>query len=215
MIAVACQTSNTYFSTTRHAHAQLCDRMQLKKAKECQECSKVITWRKKWEKDWDSVRYCSGKCKKRAKSRRLDDVSRSRQAGRVLAATATTTDDETAEAADGADGGADDADGVDGADDADGAAAVALDTVIEPLGLKGAREGEGAATVTPEEEEVPAESDGGGGGGGGGGGSGGDAETFDFSSLSKKEKRDARKKKRAAKKAAGSISGEGDALRTK
>lgn len=32
--------------------------------KPCITCGRVITWRKKWERDWDSVRYCSDRCKK-------------------------------------------------------------------------------------------------------------------------------------------------------
>ena len=27
--------------------------------KPCQSCGRTITWRKKWERDWDQVRYCS------------------------------------------------------------------------------------------------------------------------------------------------------------
>lgn len=32
--------------------------------KPCITCGRVITWRKKWERAWDSVRYCSDRCKK-------------------------------------------------------------------------------------------------------------------------------------------------------
>jgi hypothetical protein len=31
-------------------------------------CGRTITWRKKWERDWDEVRYCSDACRRRAKS---------------------------------------------------------------------------------------------------------------------------------------------------
>jgi hypothetical protein len=27
--------------------------------KSCAVCGRAITWRKKWERDWESVRYCS------------------------------------------------------------------------------------------------------------------------------------------------------------
>ena len=27
-------------------------------------CGREITWRKKWERDWDAVRYCSRACRK-------------------------------------------------------------------------------------------------------------------------------------------------------
>ncbi|MFB9378201.1 DUF3253 domain-containing protein [Kineococcus gynurae] len=35
--------------------------------KDCAVCGRVITWRKKWERDWDLVRYCSDACRRRAK----------------------------------------------------------------------------------------------------------------------------------------------------
>lgn len=36
--------------------------------KTCQSCGRTIEWRKKWERDWDSVRYCSSACRKRGVS---------------------------------------------------------------------------------------------------------------------------------------------------
>ncbi len=27
-------------------------------------CGRTITWRKKWERDWDAVRYCSERCRR-------------------------------------------------------------------------------------------------------------------------------------------------------
>jgi hypothetical protein len=32
-------------------------------AKICVVCKKPFTWRKKWEKVWDDVKYCSEKCR--------------------------------------------------------------------------------------------------------------------------------------------------------
>lgn len=32
--------------------------------KPCATCGRTITWRKKWERDWDEVRYCSDACKR-------------------------------------------------------------------------------------------------------------------------------------------------------
>jgi hypothetical protein len=32
--------------------------------KECVVCGKVFTWRKKWEKNWEHVKYCSEACRK-------------------------------------------------------------------------------------------------------------------------------------------------------
>ena len=33
----------------------------------CATCGRKITWRKKWERDWDSVKYCSERCRRSAK----------------------------------------------------------------------------------------------------------------------------------------------------
>ena len=33
--------------------------------KVCAVCGRTITWRKKWERDWEQVRYCSEGCRKR------------------------------------------------------------------------------------------------------------------------------------------------------
>ena len=30
----------------------------------CLVCKKEFSWRKKWEKNWDEVKYCSEKCRK-------------------------------------------------------------------------------------------------------------------------------------------------------
>jgi hypothetical protein len=32
--------------------------------KPCASCGRTITWRKKWERDWDEVRYCSDACRR-------------------------------------------------------------------------------------------------------------------------------------------------------
>lgn len=29
----------------------------------CQTCGRPFTWRKKWERDWDAVKYCSDRCR--------------------------------------------------------------------------------------------------------------------------------------------------------
>jgi hypothetical protein len=31
--------------------------------KNCASCGLPFEWRKKWERDWDNVKYCSQKCK--------------------------------------------------------------------------------------------------------------------------------------------------------
>ena len=33
----------------------------------CVKCDRSFTWRKKWERDWDNVKFCSLKCKKESK----------------------------------------------------------------------------------------------------------------------------------------------------
>ncbi len=33
--------------------------------KPCQVCGRPITWRKKWARDWDAVRYCGDACRRR------------------------------------------------------------------------------------------------------------------------------------------------------
>lgn len=34
--------------------------------KVCLRCGRPFTWRKKWEKVWDAVKYCSDRCRKHA-----------------------------------------------------------------------------------------------------------------------------------------------------
>ncbi|QIG44869.1 DUF3253 domain-containing protein [Nocardioides anomalus] len=44
--------------------------------KTCASCGRRIEWRKKWERDWDAVRYCSTACRRRGVSdtdRRLEE----------------------------------------------------------------------------------------------------------------------------------------------
>ncbi|NCN71793.1 MAG: DUF2256 domain-containing protein [Rhodoferax sp.] len=33
-------------------------------SKICPVCSKPFAWRKKWERDWDNVKYCSERCRR-------------------------------------------------------------------------------------------------------------------------------------------------------
>jgi hypothetical protein len=35
--------------------------------KPCQTCTRPMTWRKKWAKNWDEVKYCSDRCRANAK----------------------------------------------------------------------------------------------------------------------------------------------------
>ncbi|WP_071466903.1 DUF2256 domain-containing protein [Polynucleobacter asymbioticus] len=35
-------------------------------SKTCVVCKKEMTWRKSWAKNWESVKYCSDACRKKA-----------------------------------------------------------------------------------------------------------------------------------------------------
>ena len=35
--------------------------------KTCPICQRSFTWRRKWERDWENVRYCSERCRRTAK----------------------------------------------------------------------------------------------------------------------------------------------------
>ncbi|MDG2357208.1 MAG: DUF2256 domain-containing protein [Polaribacter sp.] len=37
--------------------------------KDCLVCKKPFAWRKKWEKNWENVKYCSEKCRRNKKIR--------------------------------------------------------------------------------------------------------------------------------------------------
>lgn len=34
----------------------------------CKVCQKIFSWRKKWERDWDRVIYCSERCRRNSKA---------------------------------------------------------------------------------------------------------------------------------------------------
>ncbi|WP_434622355.1 DUF2256 domain-containing protein [Azospirillum sp. B2RO_4] len=38
-------------------------------AKTCPVCNRPFTWRKKWERVWDEVKYCSDRCRADARRR--------------------------------------------------------------------------------------------------------------------------------------------------
>ncbi|MGC8697424.1 MAG: DUF2256 domain-containing protein [Halothiobacillus sp.] len=44
------------------------DKAQLPQ-KICLVCQRPFTWRKKWAKDWEQVKYCSDACRARSKAR--------------------------------------------------------------------------------------------------------------------------------------------------
>ncbi len=37
--------------------------------KTCPVCGRPFTWRKKWERDWDNVRYCSERCRRTGRTK--------------------------------------------------------------------------------------------------------------------------------------------------
>ncbi|MBA3609973.1 MAG: DUF2256 domain-containing protein [Rubrobacter sp.] len=41
--------------------------------KVCPVCGRPFRWRKKWRDDWDSVVYCSARCRSAAKTSRKSD----------------------------------------------------------------------------------------------------------------------------------------------
>jgi len=58
--------------------------------KTCASCGRRIEWRKKWERDWDQVRYCSDACRRHkvdATDRALEAAITSLLAGRRGGAT--------------------------------------------------------------------------------------------------------------------------------
>ncbi|WP_339141305.1 DUF2256 domain-containing protein [Croceitalea sp. MTPC5] len=38
-------------------------------SKPCCVCGKPFSWRKKWEKNWDMVKYCSERCRRNKNSK--------------------------------------------------------------------------------------------------------------------------------------------------
>lgn len=55
------------------------DRGVYKLVKDCQHCGRPMTWRKKWERCWDSVQYCSDRCRKVASAERKDERRKERR----------------------------------------------------------------------------------------------------------------------------------------
>jgi hypothetical protein len=43
--------------------------MRIKESKTCLVCNKEFTWRKKWERDWENVKYCSERCRRSKKNK--------------------------------------------------------------------------------------------------------------------------------------------------
>jgi hypothetical protein len=43
--------------------------------KTCVQCGLPFTWRKKWERVWEEVRYCSDRCRREAKRGKAGEES--------------------------------------------------------------------------------------------------------------------------------------------
>ncbi|PJF32675.1 MAG: DUF2256 domain-containing protein [Phototrophicales bacterium] len=39
----------------------------------CPICNRPFAWRKKWEKQWDNIKYCSDKCRKQSRQEKQND----------------------------------------------------------------------------------------------------------------------------------------------
>ncbi|MEM6691974.1 MAG: DUF2256 domain-containing protein [Planctomycetota bacterium] len=48
-------------------------------SKSCVHCGRPFAWRKKWQRCWDEVRYCSERCRREAKSSSKKKLKRSSQ----------------------------------------------------------------------------------------------------------------------------------------
>ena len=44
--------------------------------KRCPACARPFAWRKKWARDWDTVVYCSERCRRTAKAERAAEGRR-------------------------------------------------------------------------------------------------------------------------------------------
>jgi hypothetical protein len=63
--------------------------------KTCRSCGREITWRKKWENNWDEVVYCSAACRSRkisATDLKLEETIRSLLAARAATSTICPSD---------------------------------------------------------------------------------------------------------------------------
>ena len=60
--------------------------------KTCASCGRVITWRKKWARDWDQVRFCSDACRRRGRTAADSDLEDAIHAALTHARSVTDTD---------------------------------------------------------------------------------------------------------------------------
>lgn len=65
--------------------------------KTCASCGRTIEWRRKWERTWDDVRYCSQACRRRGvtdEDRRLEDAIRARLSAKTTPLSDIADEDE-------------------------------------------------------------------------------------------------------------------------
>ncbi len=82
-------------SRTRARDADPAETGDAHEDKVCASCGRRIEWRKKWERDWDQVRYCSTTCRKRgvtAEDERLEATILDLLAARAAGATICPSD---------------------------------------------------------------------------------------------------------------------------
>ncbi|MCC7052845.1 MAG: DUF2256 domain-containing protein [Gemmatimonadaceae bacterium] len=47
-----------------HSHPDRSRKPSERPSKDCLRCGRPFTWRKKWARDWESVKYCSERCRR-------------------------------------------------------------------------------------------------------------------------------------------------------
>lgn len=55
---------------TRNANGEITYPKDLP-SKDCAHCSGPFVWRKKWAREWDSIKFCSGRCRRAAQEAAL------------------------------------------------------------------------------------------------------------------------------------------------
>lgn len=51
----------------KHVNGKAAQAPRERQSKICPTCGLPFAWRRKWERDWDNVRYCSERCRRAAK----------------------------------------------------------------------------------------------------------------------------------------------------
>lgn len=51
--------------------------------KTCQQCQRPFAWRKKWQRCWEEVKFCSDACRRQSKQKSQSATANLCQAGQV------------------------------------------------------------------------------------------------------------------------------------